>query len=85
MLVRCADKQLQCSVSPIDHSQGTTTVPGDATGHSHVADHVQRGGTTREGVLHVPPKPSLAIPSHKNHSTVIGFQPPQDHLSGPEA
>jgi hypothetical protein len=26
--------------------------------------------------------PSLAITSHKNPNTVIGFQPPRDHLSG---
>jgi hypothetical protein len=32
----------------------------------------------------MPLKTSFAAPSHKNPSTVIGFQPPWDHLLGLE-
>jgi hypothetical protein len=75
--------KLHCSTGPVDHSQGTATVSGDTTGWSHVANRVRRGRAIRQGELHEPPKPSLVIPSHKNPSTVIDFQPPRDHLSGP--
>jgi hypothetical protein len=53
-------------------------------GRSHATNCVRRGRATRQGTLHMPLKPSLAIPSYKNTSIVRGFQPPRDHLSGPE-
>jgi hypothetical protein len=72
----------QCSANPVDHVQGNATVPGGATGQSHVAGWAWHGTTTRQGTLHKSPRPSLSIPSNKNPITVIGFQPPRDHLLG---
>jgi hypothetical protein len=52
------------------------------TGQSLAADHARRGRVTTQGALHASHRPSVAIPSHKNPSVVIDFQPPQDHMSG---
>jgi hypothetical protein len=58
--------RLQCSACPADHMQDTATVPGDAIGPSHATDRARCGRATGHDTLHALPKPSLAIPSHKN-------------------
>jgi hypothetical protein len=40
MPTRRAHMRLQYNANPVDHSQGTTTVLGDAIGRSHVAGRV---------------------------------------------
>jgi hypothetical protein len=77
--------RLKCGASPVDHSQGIATVLGDTIGRSLAADRGLHGRATRQSALHTSPRPSFTIPSHKSASTVIGFQPHQDHLSGPVA
>jgi hypothetical protein len=85
MPARCVDRRLQCgySVAPTLLTTHKTLLQwtGDMTGRSHVADCVRCDRAIRQGALHAPPKLSLAIPSHKNPSIVIGFQAPGDHLS----
>jgi hypothetical protein len=53
MSARRADMRLQCHVSPVNHSRGTTTALGDPTGQCHTADRAQRGRMIRQDVLHV--------------------------------
>jgi hypothetical protein len=85
MPARHTDRRLQCSISPVDHLQGTATVSDDATGWSHAAGRAWCGRTIKHGTLDTSSRSSLAILSHKNPSTIIGFQPPRDHLSAPRA
>jgi hypothetical protein len=38
-----AERRLQCSIGPVDHTQDTATVQDDSTGRCHAADRVRYG------------------------------------------
>jgi hypothetical protein len=42
--------RLQCSASPVDHSQGTGIVLGDPTARRHAANRVRHSMMTRQDV-----------------------------------